>query len=136
MVLYFTFFCKFASMKKKFQIFLMILSLAIFMLPKQNLFAQTSKSMDCCKTEQSENCHGKQKEKQDCEHQKSSHSDCSGNCCNNCGSCSAFFVSFVNPDTYIQDKEWFINDHLSDFNYISPFLSTGLQEIWQPPKIG
>lgn len=123
-------------MRKKLQILMMILILGMLILPTQNLFAQKSIS-DCCTTEQTDSsCHdSKQKKDSDCSKNHKSHDGCSDNCCMHCSGCHASFIPSFEPAETVNTVHNFFTDKKSDFNYNSPHFSTGLQEIWQPPKI-
>ena len=124
-------------MKKRFQVLLMILALGVFITPKQILLAQTTQ-MSCCKSENRDNnrCHNKDQKQEDCSKNQSHHKGCSGNCCTNCGSCNTFVYTVLKPDHQLPLLKQFIQNNHKGFRYSDPFISTSLQEIWQPPKIG
>ncbi len=120
-------------MFKTLKIFLIILGLGVFILPKQVLFAQKieqcceqkSDKNDCCKTEKPEPCHSEKSDKKDC-----------GNNCSNCHSCSINFVlNYISPEIYSSSQKQFFSEKLS-FNYEISFFSSNIHNIWQPPKIG
>lgn len=123
-------------MRKKIQIFVMILALGTFILPTQNFFAQTS-TMECCSPQKpdSNSCHNERKENSDCSKNHQKHEGCKDNCCTNCNGCHSFFVPmFVPLENQKNNSEFNIGSN-AGYNYRNPHFSTLLQEIWQPPKI-
>ena len=118
-------------MLKTLKIFLMVLGLGIFILPKQMIFAQnkmecsdhqTSKK-ECCES----SCHP---EKSD----KSEKNNC-GNDCSSCNTCSVNFVlNYISPEIYSPlNKNLFAKSNR--FNYKISFFPSTIQNIWQPPKL-
>ena len=122
-------------MFKTLKIFLLVLSLGIFILPKQIVFAQqtemccelNSTKDDCCNKDQKEQCHN--------ENPKEKNGNSCGNDCANCHSCSLHFnftylsTEFFQP----QKKSW--TEHAENFGYGISYFSSDFQNIWQPPKI-
>ncbi len=123
-------------MKKKLQIFVMILALGMFILPTQNLWSQTT-TMECCQTKKTDNnsCHDTKKQDSDCSKNHNTQEGCTDNCCTNCNGCHSFFVSVFLAFEKQKPNSLLITDSKADFNYRNPHFSTLLQEIWQPPKI-
>lgn len=115
---------------------MMFLALGIFLMPKQIFAASSKTEMECCKKETSEkkSCHKQQKD--DCKHESNQHQNCSGDCCNKCNGCNTVFVPFDKSSTLVNDIPSFSHQEKETFTYRTPHLSTGLEEIWQPPKIG
>jgi len=122
-------------MVKSLKIFLIILGLGVFILPKQTVFAQKvekcceqkSNKDECCKTEKSKPCHENNSKK------SSEKSNC-GNDCANCHSCSVNLVlNYLSPEVYTAQKQLFIKKIA--FNYEISFFSSNIQNIWQPPKL-
>lgn len=108
----------------------MILSLGIFILPKQMISAQQTE-MSCCK---------KESKKEDCckdHHQKSDNKShgCDDGCCSSCNTCTTFVFNPVLIEEAIISSNKVV-DKTSAFRYQEPFISLSLKEIWQPPKIG
>lgn len=123
-------------MKKRIQIFIMILTLGMFITPTQNLFAK-SETMNCCSTEKKDDssCHDQKESKNDCNKNHSSHDGCGDSCCTSCNGCHTFFIPVIDFSKDQKITNSIFTAKKSDFNYTSPHISTGLQEIWQPPKI-
>lgn len=123
-------------MRRIMPILMMLLTLGLLILPNKNLLAQKSVS-DCCNTERTDSsCHdSKQKKESDCSKNHKSHDGCTDNCCMHCSGCHASFIPSLEPAETVKTVHNFSTDKKSDFNYNSPHFSTGLQEIWQPPKI-
>ncbi|MDO5615134.1 MAG: hypothetical protein Q4G16_03015 [Cruoricaptor ignavus] len=121
-------------MKSKFYILMMFVALGIFLIPKQILFAQTN-DMDCCnKTETSTKCHSEteNKEKDDC---SDSQNPCTSKCCVDCATCSIFSILLMKPENANPFLGYQDISKKVLFSYSTPYLSYGLRDIWQPPKI-
>ncbi len=122
-------------MCRTFKIFLMILGLGVFILPKQAVFAQkieqacTHKSgkMDCCKSGASESCPPT----------KTSDKNTCGDDCLNCHSCTVHCVTNFLSAEY---KSTLLPTHFFlkklNFKYGIPYFTSTIQNIWQPPKLG
>ena len=116
-------------MKSVFNIFLLIFCLGIFVLPKQEAYAQNFETEECCQSSS---------EKSDCcnDDDKNSENHCTDNCCSACHTCSSC-LSFAIAKVEKYSPE-FKNNFFkkSNFIYKSPSFSLYLKEIWQPPKLG
>ncbi|WP_292010889.1 hypothetical protein [Chryseobacterium sp.] len=109
------------------------------MIPKDILYAQSSKE-DCCRittaTEKKDCCknhktssegHGK--------HDKKT-SSCNDDCCSSCIICYSFIeIPSVNHSFTSLLSVYDLKENLR-FQYVDPYISDSLEEIWQPPKIG
>ena len=122
-------------MFKTLKIFLLVMSLGIFILPKQMLFAQQtemcceqkSQKDDCCNKNKKEQCHD--------ENSKDPPKNNCGNDCANCHSCSMHFVfNYISPEIYESAEKTFSAIQLN-FGYGISFFSSDFHNIWQPPKI-
>lgn len=118
------------------KIFLIVMGLSIFILPKQMIFAQTkveccdqkSTKDDCCKTEKTKTCHSENSKT------KSDKNNC-GDDCTQCHSCSVHFViNFISPESKTFLTQHFHSQRLS-FEYRNFYFSSSFQNIWQPPKL-
>lgn len=122
---------------KLVQIITIVFCLGIFLIPKDNFYAQNmqetcckeSSGNDCCKkqhTEHSKENHGKkQQEKQ----------SCNDDCCSYCGTCYSFIEIPHSRDINLDISNYRSGKNLQ-FQYSDPYISGRLKEIWQPPKIG
>lgn len=121
-------------MARKLHILIVIFCLGIFIMPKQNFFAQlmqqdccsTSASGDCCPAPENDSkpCHGKEKK------------SCGGDC-TSCKSCSTTTVfASIAPDIKVTDNSTAAGDSSKSFCYLSPEFTDRAAKIWQPPKIG
>ena len=127
-------------MKRYLKFIVLIISLGIFLLPKDNLLAKDLVTT-CCNEENSNNTH----EGMSCcskKDQKSSSStstdknQCKDDCCVTCVGCSIhaniLFTKYFNVQDYLTPSPL---HKQNTFSYITPLLSDGLKEIWQPPKL-
>lgn len=123
-------------MFRTLKIFLIVLGLGIFILPKQMIFAQQTEQCcepkttetDCCKTDKKTDRHSEKS------HGDSKKNDCS-NDCTNCNSCSQHLVfNFLSPDFFNEATHQTVQKKLS-FTYKISFYSSKIHHIWQPPKI-
>ena len=94
-------------MAKSFKVFLMILGLAVFTLPKQMAFAQNVEK--CCKLKSvKENC-CKEKETKPCHKENPSKKSENKSCGNDCASCSSCSMSMVfqtiSPEVYTDSSK-------------------------------
>lgn len=124
-------FYNFASaMKKRLQLFLMIFSFGMLLLPKQMLLAKEP-AMDCCtKTAASSmSCHSGKKDSHETK------KNCTGDCCTSCNTCSVTNLQAADAVFTLSEITYSIFHKRQVFNYIEPALSLNLKEIWQPPKI-
>ncbi len=121
-------------MARKLHILMIVFCLGVFIIPKQNVFAQifqqscctTAGSGDCCPTEQKDTkpCHGKEK--------KSCGADCTN--CKSCTTTTAFTSG--SSSLKVPCDPMVATGNLMDFCYLSPEFSDPAAKIWQPPKIG
>lgn len=124
-------------MSKTLRIFLIVLGLGIFILPKQMLSAQKkiecceqkSAKENCCKKEKPTSCHSE-------DSQNSSEKKGCGDDCTQFHSCSVHSVmNYLSPDTKTFLHHHFLSQKLA-FEYKSSYFSSNFNKIWQPPKIG
>lgn len=120
---------------KAVQVLLIIFCLGIFLVPKDNFYAQASQE-NCCKTDsKTESCCGNNHEHDKKDHTKSSKSSCTDDCCSSCISCYTFIQTPFSKSLQLELSYYKANKNLH-FQYSDPYLSDRLKEIWQPPKIG
>lgn len=124
-------------MSKTLKIFLIVLGLGIFTLPKQMLYAkskieccdQKAKKDDCCKTEKTSSCHSENPKN------NSEKNNC-GDDCTQCHSCTVHFVlNYLSPEAKTFSTSRFFAQNLT-FEYKNSYFSSNFENIWQPPKIG
>ena len=125
-------------MSKTLKIFLIVLGLGIFTLPKQMLYAQSkieccdqkATKDDCCKTEKtSSSCHSENPK-------NNSEKNNSGDDCTQCHSCTVHFVlNYLSPESKTFSTPHFFAQKLI-FEYKNSYFSSNFKNIWQPPKIG
>jgi hypothetical protein len=117
---------------KYIQILLIIFCLGIFLIPKDNFYAQASQE-NCCKTDSKKHSccdkehsnHGK----------KDSKSSCNDDCCSFCATCSNFVENLAAKTVFFNHTP-FKTDKKLEFQYSDPHISDSLKDIWQPPKLG
>ena len=121
-------------MARKLHILVIIFCLGVFIIPKQNVFAQIKAQSCCTTTGLGDCCPSEQKDPKPChgEDKKSCGSDCSS--CRTCTSTSVF--SSVTPELLTVTKLLVAGRSDMDFCYLSPDFSDPTARIWQPPKIG
>ncbi|KAA0126850.1 hypothetical protein FY557_15575 [Chryseobacterium sp. SN22] len=123
---------------KLFQIITLIFCLGIFLVPKDNFYAQ-NRQETCCKNDSEMSCCKKDHQHQ--QHSKENHgkqgkkSSCNDDCCSTCVTCYNYIETpyAKNPQAEIP---YYQSDKNLPFEYSDPYLSGRLKEIWQPPKIG
>lgn len=124
-------------MSKTLKIFLIVLGLGIFILPKQMIDAQNSSQScthqtaekDCCNKEKTTSCHSENSKN------NSEKNNC-GDDCNQCHSCSVHFImNYLTPETKVISKPHFFAQVLNS-EYKNSYFSSTFENIWQPPKIG
>jgi len=116
-------------MKNIISVFLMILCLGTFIVPKQVFAMQTTETEQCCKT--------KSEKKDCCKNQKqNAENHCKDNCCSGCHTCSSCVSFAFVKNQKIHHKLRKELSKKTNFIYKSPVFSFYLKEIWQPPKIG
>lgn len=124
-------------MSRTLKIFLIVLGLGVFILPKQLVFAKSmtecsdhkTKDAECCKIKSADSCHGEKS-------QKHSDKENCGDDCTNCHSCTVHCTTnFISPgfDLLINQP---IFAYQLNFDYGISYFSSSIQNIWQPPKIG
>lgn len=121
---------------KKFQFIIWIFCLGVFLIPKQNVYAMTLPTNNCCSansTEESDCCqpahnsHSKNKDSQE---------SCTDNCCHNCATCHNIpTIAIIKLTTEYSVSCTEYQSRESNFDYSDPHFSNHLDEIWQPPKI-
>jgi len=119
---------------KPLQLILIIFCLGLFLIPKDNFYAQASQE-NCCKTEsKTKSCCDKNKSSHDSDSKKEQKS-CKDDCCSFCMTCHTFV-----ENNFAKNNFWEISSFKSiskiQVQYADPYLSNGLKEIWQPPKLG
>ena len=117
---------------KKFQIFIMLISLVLLLVPRQYLYAQDLKKGDCCTTTSSiKKCCKEHSPKTD-----SNKKD--GTDCHNCTSCVLHFgqnVLYNKEEPNNLFTPIYVLKKVA-FKYAPPHYSFTFNDIWQPPKIG
>lgn len=121
---------------KLLQIITLIFCLGIFLVPKDNLYAQNMQET-CCKNNSEMGCCKKDHQ----QHSKENHgteekkSSCNDDCCSTCVTCYTY-VETPCAKNLQAEIPYYPSDKNLPFEYSDPYLSYGLKEIWQPPKIG
>lgn len=121
---------------KLVQIITIVFCLGIFLIPKDNFYAQNMQET-CCKESSESSCC----KKQHTEHSKENHSNkqknssCHDDCCSYCATCYSFIETPFSRSLKLDISYYKSNKNLH-FQYSDPYLSGRLREIWQPPKIG
>jgi len=112
---------------------IIIFTLVIFLIPKDNFYAQASQE-NCCKTEsETKSCCDKNK-KHHSEESKKEHQSCNDDCCSFCMTCHTFVENNL-PKSNFPEISSFQNISKIQVQYIDPFFTNRLKEIWQPPKL-
>ncbi|WP_407404581.1 hypothetical protein [Chryseobacterium sp.] len=117
---------------KNWQFILIIFCLGIFLVPKDNFYAQASQK-NCCKTKSISNdcC----TDKHETSNQNSKKDYCNDDCCSFCMTCHSFIENFSSRTIMTELSAFQINKKLH-YSYADPYFSNGLKDIWQPPKLG
>lgn len=123
-------------MFKRLKIFLIILGLGVFILPKQLVSAQgieqacshQSSKKECCKSQEDSTCHSKDSK------ENSDKNKC-GDDCNTCNSCTIHcFTNFISSELpSILPQHFFVKK--LNFDHEIPYFTSNIQNIWQPPKL-
>jgi hypothetical protein len=123
-------------MAKQVQIWLLVLCLGLFIVPKQ-YFLPTAGLNSCCSVSVSKKDKCKtEHEKDDCHKDHNNKNHCTGNC-NNCDICHFAMTVFHLPKLNDTPSESFdLQVKKERFSYITPEISDIFSKIWQPPKIG
>lgn len=119
---------------KLFHLLAIVFCLGVFLIPKDNFYAQgmqetccnkaESEKSDCCKN------HSSKKDSKD-----ESKSSCNDDCCSSCIACYTFIETPFSKNLRLELSYYKANKN-PQFQYSDPYLSDRLKEIWQPPKIG
>ena len=123
---------------KLVQIITLIFCLGIFLVPKDNFYAQNMQET-CCKNDSEMSCC--KKDHQQHQHSKENHSkeeqqsSCNDNCCSTCITCYTHIETQGFKNLQAEISSYQSDKHLP-FEYSDPYFSDRLKEIWQPPKIG
>lgn len=108
------------------------------MIPKDNFYAQASQETCCKKESKSDDCcknnHTSSKEHHSKD--KESKSSCNDDCCTLCVSCAPFLEITPSKSLLSLDLSHFNLTQNLQFQYSDPYVSDGLKDIWQPPKLG
>lgn len=111
------------------QLLLIIFCLGIFLIPKDNFYAQASQE-NCCKTEKTNSCCDNHDN-----HSQKDGKSCNDDCCSVCLVCTNLVEINYFKDSWVQFPA-FENIAKIRFQYSDPYISNSLEEIWQPPKLG
>lgn len=119
---------------KLFHLLAIVFCLGIFLVPKDNFYAQGMQET-CCKAEASKksDCCKNHSSKKDGKHDKTK--SCSDDCCSSCVACYTFIETPFSKNLRLELSYYKANKN-AQFQYSDPHLSDRLKEIWQPPKIG
>lgn len=117
------------------QIIAIIFCLGIFLIPKDNFYAQISQE-NCCKSESGMDCckNDHQQHSRDDHNKKEQKSSCTDNCCSTCLACYTYIETPFSKSLQLEYSYYKSNKNLQ-FEYSDPYISDRLKEIWQPPKI-
>ncbi|MCX8522419.1 hypothetical protein OF897_00585 [Chryseobacterium formosus] len=121
---------------KPIQLLLIIFCLGIFLIPKDNFYAQVSQE-NCCKTESKTKscCDKNQNNHHDSKNSKQDHKSCTDDCCSSCAVCFSFIENNFAKNTFWEFSTFKTFSKIQ-VQYSNPYISNGLKEIWQPPKLG
>lgn len=122
---------------KLFQIIAIVFCLGIFLIPKDNFYAQNIQEI-CCKENSGKDCCKNDHQKEHSENQQKDQKPSSCNndtCCSVCVFCFTFIEAPFSRSLQLEISYYKANKNLHD-QYADPYLSGRLKEIWQPPKIG
>jgi hypothetical protein len=108
--------------------------LGIFLIPKDNFYAQNMQET-CCKSDSEMSCcKNNHKEHSKDNHQKEQKSSCNDDCCSTCAAFYTFIETPFSKSLQFEYSFYKSNKNLQ-FEYSDPHISGRLKEIWQPPKI-
>lgn len=119
-------------MVKHIQVLLIIFCLGIFLIPKDNFYAQASMENCCKKDSKANSCCDKDHDNHDTKDGKSS---CNDDCCSSCATCHIVVENFSSKTVFFNHSS-FKTDRKLEFQYSDPHISDSLKDIWQPPKLG
>ncbi|MDH6251840.1 hypothetical protein M2347_001567 [Chryseobacterium sp. H1D6B] len=120
-------------MVKLFQILTIIFCLGIFLIPKDNFYAQSAQEK-CCKADSKMDCCKKHQSSSKSSHDEKTKSSCNDDCCSFCAVCYSFIETPFFKSTTWELSYYKANKNLQ-FQYSDPYISDSLKEIWQPPKL-
>ncbi|MBW7675522.1 hypothetical protein [Chryseobacterium chendengshani] len=113
------------------KVLLIIFCLGIFLIPKDNFYAQASQE-NCCKTDsKTDDCCNKDHSNHD---KKDGKSSCNDDCCSFCMTCHTFVENISNKAIFFDYSDYYADNNLR-FQYSDPYISNSLKDIWQPPKL-
>ncbi|KQT24267.1 hypothetical protein ASG22_09650 [Chryseobacterium sp. Leaf405] len=118
---------------KLFQIITIIFCLGIFLIPKDDFYAQNKKE-DCCKSNSEMSCCKNNHKEHSKDNHKEQKSSCTDDCCSTCATCYTFIETPFSKSLQLEYSYYKSNKNLQ-FEYSDPHISDRLKEIWQPPKI-
>lgn len=126
-------------MKRRIQLFMLFLSLGLFLAPKNTLHANTL-LLDCCnpKLQTEQSCHenlSHENHHSDSKQEKTSKESCDSHCCVSCGSCTHSVSSLFKPVLAYSIPLDFTQTKAKGFSYNSVAKNNDQADIWQPPKI-
>jgi len=125
-------------MKRRIQLFLIILSLGVLVLPQQNFAAQTFE-MDCCESQSTsqDSCHHSEKNANStCELPSSSDQDCKTQCAKHCTVCLHAGIPLFKSTVSELEVSNQVTASIAVYSYLQPEFSSASHDIWQPPKLG
>ena len=118
---------------KNLQALIIILLLGLFLVPKNDGLFTPMKDACCKKTEQKSSCCKKDKSIPKSPSKKNA---CKEDCCNSCNTCHASnFIQTPFSNEFKLEYSYYKAKKNLQYDYIDPYLSDRLKEIWQPPKI-
>lgn len=121
---------------KLVQIITIIFCLGVFVIPKDNFYAQNMEETCCAKSLADDCCTKKHQEHSKENHNKDQKkSSCNDDCCSYCAICYSFIETPFSKGLKLDISLYKTNKNLY-FQYSDPYISGRLKEIWQPPKIG
>ncbi|WP_346983799.1 hypothetical protein [Chryseobacterium sp. POE27] len=120
---------------KLVQIITIIFCLGIFLIPKDNFYAQNMQESCCKKSSGSDCCKKQHKENSKENHHKKQKKSCNDDCCSSCATCYSFIETPFSKGFKMDISYYKANKNLQ-FQYSDPYIFDRLKEIWQPPKIG
>mgnify|MGYP006955274742 CR=1 FL=1 len=119
---------------KLVQILTIVFCLGIFLVPKDNFYAQSA-MQSCCKTDSEKDCCKDHESSPDKPQKETSQPSCNDDCCSFCIACYTFIETPFSKSLNLELSYYKSNKNLQ-FQYSDPYISDRLKEIWQPPKIG
>lgn len=118
-------------MKKKFHIFIIILTLGLFLLPTVNYACGIKIEKDCCKKEYSSKT-----EKKECCNKSQSNKKCDGQCGHsNCTNTTINYSLISLNEIDFKNNNFDFSTKKEKFYHSQTFISSGFTSVWLPPKI-